>query len=82
VGHFFAHGVIMLFAPMAHQSALRTTLVVDKQQYYLLDLTRGRYAYPRLRGIAVALAEQYKPDAVPIEEASVGYALVRSSRRS
>jgi predicted phage terminase large subunit-like protein len=50
-------------------------LVVDKKWYYLLDVTRGRYEYPQLRSIAIALAERYKPDAVLIEEASVGLAL-------
>jgi phage terminase large subunit-like protein len=56
-------------------SVCTTWLVVDKERYYLLDVTRGRYEYPQLRSIAVALAEQYKPDAVLIEEASVGFAL-------
>ena len=56
-------------------SVCTTWLVVDKKWYYLLDLTRGRYEYPQLGSIAVALAERYKPDAVLIEEASVGLAL-------
>jgi predicted phage terminase large subunit-like protein len=56
-------------------SVCTTWLVVDKERYYLLDLTRDRYEYPRLREKAIALAGQYKPDAVLIEEASVGLAL-------
>jgi hypothetical protein len=38
-------------------------------------VTRGRYEYPQLRSIAVALAEQYKPDAVLVEDTSVGSAV-------
>jgi len=57
-------------------SVCTTWLVVDKERYYLLDLTRGRYEYPQLRSIAVALAERYKPDAVLVEDTSVGQALV------
>jgi hypothetical protein len=30
--------------------------------YHLIDATRGRYEYPRLRHTALALAEHYKPD--------------------
>ena len=56
-------------------SVCTTWLMVDKKWYYLLDVTRGRYEYPQLRSIAVALAERYKPDAVLIEDASVGLAL-------
>jgi predicted phage terminase large subunit-like protein len=56
-------------------SVCTTWLVVDKKWYYLLDVTRGRYEYSQLRSIAIALAERYKPDAVLIEEASVGLAL-------
>jgi hypothetical protein len=43
-------------------SVCTTWLVVNKEQYYLLDLTRGRYEYPRLRETAVALAQRHKPD--------------------
>src|SRR5262245_20197517 len=57
-------------------SVCTTWLVVDKERYYLLDLTRGRYEYPQLRSIAVALAERYKPDVVLVEDTSVGQALV------
>jgi predicted phage terminase large subunit-like protein len=40
-------------------------------------VTRGRYEYPQLRSIAVALAERYKPDAVLVEDTSVGIALAQ-----
>ena len=54
-----------------------TTWLVTKDDYYLLDLTRGRYEYPRLRDTAIALAQRYKPDIVLIEDASTGSALAQ-----
>lgn len=56
-------------------SVCTTWLIVDKTDYYLLDVTRGRYEYPRLRQAALALAEKYDPTAIVIEEASTGIAL-------
>ena len=60
-------------------SVCTTWLVVD-ELYYLLDLTRGRYEYPRLRETAIALAQRYKPDKVLIEDASTGIALAQDLR--
>lgn len=57
-------------------SVCTTWLVADKH-YYLLDLTRGRYEYPRLRDTAIALAERFKPRVVLIEDASTGMALAQ-----
>ena len=45
--------------------------------YYLLDLTRGRYEYPRLKATAIALAQKYRPHYVLIEDASTGTALAQ-----
>jgi predicted phage terminase large subunit-like protein len=45
-----------------------------------MDLTRGRYEYPRLRDTAVALADRFKPDTILIEEASAGIALAQELR--
>jgi predicted phage terminase large subunit-like protein len=56
-------------------SVCTTWLIVDKTDYYLLDVTRGRYEYPRLRQAALALAARYNPSAIVIEEASTGIAL-------
>ena len=53
-----------------------TTWLIDNGDYYLIDLVRGRYDYPRLREVAIALAEQYKPDFVLIEDSSTGTALI------
>jgi predicted phage terminase large subunit-like protein len=58
-----------------------TWLAVNKEHYYLLDLTRGRYEYPRLRDTAVALAKRHKPDVVLIEDASVGTALAQELKK-
>jgi hypothetical protein len=41
-------------------SACTTWLVVD-ECYYLLDVTRGRYEYPKLKAIAISLARKYPP---------------------
>jgi predicted phage terminase large subunit-like protein len=60
-------------------SVCTTWLVFDKH-YYLLDLARGRYQYPRLRETAIALAERFKPNAVLIEDASTGVALAQELR--
>lgn len=60
-------------------SVCTTWLIADKH-YYLIDLTRGRYDYPRLRKTAIALAERFKPNAVLIEDASTGVALAQELR--
>jgi predicted phage terminase large subunit-like protein len=57
-----------------------TTWLYHDEHYYLLDMTRGRYEYPRLRQTAIALAERFKPDAVLIEDASTGVALAPDLR--
>ena len=57
-------------------SVCTTWMLVDKC-YYLLDLTRGRYEYPRLKATAIALAQKYCPHYVLIEDASTGTALAQ-----
>jgi predicted phage terminase large subunit-like protein len=44
-------------------------------QWYLLDLVRGRWEYPRLRAIANSLIDGWKPDFILIERASSGHSL-------
>lgn len=58
-------------------SVCTTWLVVNKSDYYLLDVTRGRYEYPRLRQTALTLAERFNPTAIVIEDASTGIALAQ-----
>lgn len=62
-------------------SVCTTWLVVDKRDYYLLDLTRGRYQYPRLRETALALAKKYDPTAILIEDTSAGTALAQELKQ-
>lgn len=62
-------------------SVCTTWLVIDREFYYLLDLTRGRYEYPRLRDTAVELAARFKPDTILIEDASTGTALAQDLKR-
>lgn len=62
-------------------SVCTTWLVVNKEQYYLPDLTRGRYEYPRLRETAIALAQRHKPDVVLVEDTSVGTALAQELKK-
>jgi predicted phage terminase large subunit-like protein len=57
-------------------SVCTTWLVVDKN-YYLLDVTRGRYEYPQLKAKALALATRYEPSIILIEDASTGTALAQ-----
>ena len=59
-----------------------TTWLIHDKHYYLLDVTRGRYEYPRLRSTAIALAERFKPRAVLIEDASTGIALAQELRQA
>ena len=55
---------------------------LSTSEFYLLDLTRGRYEYPQLRDIAVALAERFSPDEILIEEASTGIALAQEMNQA
>ncbi len=56
-------------------SVCTTWLVVDRRDFYLIDVTRGHYDYPTLKAIACALVERYNPEFVLIEDASTGTAL-------
>ena len=62
-------------------SVCTTWLLLDKN-FYLLNVTRGRYEYPRLKATALALAERYKPDVVLIEDASTGTALAQELKEA
>ncbi len=58
-----------------------TTWLLVNHNYYLLDVTRGRYEYPALRDTALAIAKRYKPDTILIEDASTGIALGQELKR-
>lgn len=59
-----------------------TTWLKDGKRFYLMDLTRGRYEYPQLRNLAIAVAERFKPHSILIEEASTGIALAQELRQA
>jgi predicted phage terminase large subunit-like protein len=62
-------------------SVCTTWMQVDNC-YYLIDLTRGRYEYPRLRDIAIAQAQKHRPHCILIEDASTGTALAQELKKS
>jgi predicted phage terminase large subunit-like protein len=57
-----------------------TTILVDGEDYYLLDVLRGRFDFPHLQQVALAHAERFKPTKVLVEDASVGIALAQVLR--
>jgi predicted phage terminase large subunit-like protein len=59
-----------------------TVWMLAEEHFYLLDLIRGRYEYPQLRSIALALARKYDPNKILIEDASTGIALAQELRQA
>ena len=57
-----------------------TTWRLQDKNYYLLDLVRGRFDFPRLRDAAMALSDRYQPYAILIEDASAGISLAQELR--
>jgi predicted phage terminase large subunit-like protein len=55
-------------------------MLLDKH-YYLLELTRGRYEFPQLRNMVIALAQRFDPCVILIEDASTGTALAQELRQ-
>ena len=45
-------------------------------------MLRGRFDYPTLKTLAISHANVYKPNKILIEEAGVGYALVRDMQNA
>ena len=62
-------------------SVCTTWLLVDGH-YYLMDLIRGRFEYPQLRGTAIAQAQRHKPHVILIEDTSSGTALAQELRKA
>ncbi len=52
-----------------------------EQGVLILDVVRGHYAYPELRGIAIELAARWKPAAVLVENKASGQSLTQSLQR-
>lgn len=59
-----------------------TTWLIADRNYYLIEVTRGRYEYPRLKAIALTLAQRFKPDVILVEEASTGIALAQELKQA
>lgn len=62
-------------------SVCTTWLLVDNR-FYLIDLLRGRYEYPQLRAMVIALAQRDDPHKILIEDTSTGIALAQELRQS
>jgi predicted phage terminase large subunit-like protein len=61
-------------------SVCTTWMIVDNH-YYLIDRTRDRYEYPRLKETAIELAKKHRPRRIVIEDASTGIALEQELKR-
>jgi predicted phage terminase large subunit-like protein len=59
-----------------------TTWMQVENHHYLIDVTRGRYEYPRLRDLAIAQAQKHRPHCILIEDASTGTALAQELKKS
>lgn len=65
----------------ANDYSVCTTWRVIKNDYYLVDLYRGRHQYPDLRRAVAALAARYNADAVLVEDAGPGMAMLQDLQR-
>ena len=54
-----------------------TTWLVVKRTYYLLDVWRGRLEFPQVKQKLIALACEYKPNCILIEQAGPGLHLIQ-----
>ena len=54
-----------------------TTWLIFKKRYYLVDLLRGRFDYPTLKAHVISEAKHHGANAVLIEDAGVGTALIQ-----
>lgn len=59
-----------------------TTWLRIEQKFYLMDLVRERFEYPRLKETALKLANKFKPDAILVEDASTGAPLAQELRQA
>jgi predicted phage terminase large subunit-like protein len=62
-------------------SVCTTWMVTSDKHYYLLDVSRGRYDYPRLRDKAIELAQRFEPTTILVEDAGTGTALAQELRQ-
>jgi predicted phage terminase large subunit-like protein len=57
-----------------------TTWLIKDKKYYLLDIYRIRLIYPELKRAIIAQAEQFKPNAILIEDKASGTGLIQDIR--
>ena len=57
-----------------------TTWLIEKRNYYLVDVWRGRLEFPQLRHKLIALAREHAPNEILIEQAGPGLHLVQELR--
>ena len=65
----------------ANDYSVCITWRVIKNDYYLVDLYRGRQQYPDLRRSVIALATRYKVEAILIENAGPGMLMLQDLQR-
>jgi len=59
-----------------------TTWGVAGDGYYLLHLWRGRVEFPELKRVLASLAEQWKPNAILVEDKASGQSLIQELKLS
>ena len=59
-----------------------TTWGVADNGYYLLHLWRGRVEFPELKRVVASLADQWKPDAILVEDKASGQSLIQELKLS
>jgi len=59
-----------------------TTWGVADNGYYLLHLWRGRVEFPELKRVLASLAEQWKPNAILVEDKASGQSLIQELKLS
>lgn len=62
-------------------SVCTTWAICHKGQRYLLNVLRGRWEYPTLCNQVIAAAQEYRPDAILIEDVGCGKNLLQSLRQ-
>ncbi len=70
-------------ASKAHQFAdcsVCVTIGIKNQMAYVIDVYRARLEYPALKQAAIRLREQYKPNAILVEDKSSGTQLIQEMK--
>lgn len=57
-----------------------TTWIIEKRQYYVLDVWRGKLEFPKLKRKVIELARNFKPRQILIEKAGPGLHMIQELR--